>query len=67
MFVRRALGIFGFLWFVLVRPMGRWCRSGSSGMSGCALGADEFFRVRLVCTLEVSGFVRVCLVRAGAP
>ena len=49
----RSLDSVGFVGFIEVRFCCRWARFGSSGSSGCAL--------------VVVGFVRVCLVRQGAP
>ena len=43
-----SLGSIGFVWFVRIRPCGRWVRSGSSCSSGCALGVAGFLLVRLV-------------------
>ena len=60
----RSPGSFGFVWFILVRPWGRWVPSSSFG---CALTVDGFFRVHLVqaggpwMSLGTIGFV--CFVR----
>ena len=44
---------FGFVWLIQVRPECSWVRFGLSGSCWCAL--------------EVAGFVRIRLVRPGAP
>ena len=48
----RYLGSFRFLWFVLVRPGGRWVCSGSHGPSVLGLGVSGLFKVPLVRSRE---------------